>query len=287
MLKIDEIFGQFVDGHLLRVDLGDDPAAIEHDKPVGDFVDMGEIVLNVDRGASGALDQAHEVDDLAHFGDAQRRRRLVEDDEVGVVVHRSADRDALPLAAGKIGDGRIDGDADAAETDHVDQDVLRELFLALDVDEAEAIGDLPADEEIAPQRLFVGERLVLVDRLDRQVVRHADRVFTLVDFSVANEDLAGRRRQDAGHHLDQGRLAGAVIADQSDDLIAAYGDIDVAQRVNRAKILLYADKAHDRSELLTSRRHRRSSPALSAVEHARVRYSGAPRRVRQLRRINR
>ena len=174
----------------------------------------------------------------------------------------------------------VDGDADAAEADDVDQDPLRDLFLALDVDETEAVGDLPADKEIAPQRLFVGERLVLVDGLDQEIVRHAHGILALRNFAIADVDLAGARRQDAGHHLDQGRLAGAVIADQSDDLIAAYGDIDVAQRVNRAKILLHADKAHNRIELLTSRRHRRSSPALSAVEHARAHKSGAPRRGR-------
>ena len=100
-------------------DLGDDGAAVEHDQPVGDFVDVGEIVLDVDAGAAGLLDAPDEVDDLAHFGDAQRRGRLVEDDEVGVVVHGAADRDALALAAGEVGDGRIDRDADAAEADDV------------------------------------------------------------------------------------------------------------------------------------------------------------------------
>ena len=51
---------------------------------------------------------------------------------------------------------------------------LRAPLLALDVDEAEAVGDLSADKEIAPQQLLLRQRLVPVDRLDRQVVRHAD-----------------------------------------------------------------------------------------------------------------
>ena len=89
----------------------------------------------------------------------------------------------------------FDGDADAAEADHVDEDLLGDFLLALDVDEAEAVGDLPADEEIAPQRLLLGERLVLVDGLDREVVRHAHRIFVRLDFAVADEDLArGRAR---------------------------------------------------------------------------------------------
>ena len=69
-------------------------------------MDMREIVLDIDAGAAGALDAADEIEDLAHFGDAERRGRLVEHDEVGVVVHRPADRDALAFAAREVGDRR-------------------------------------------------------------------------------------------------------------------------------------------------------------------------------------
>ena len=81
---------------------------------------------------------------------------------------------------------------DAAEADRFEQDLLGELFLALDVDEAEAVGDLAADEEVAPERLFVGERAVLVDGLDREVVGHAHRVVGRIDLAVAHEDAAAR-----------------------------------------------------------------------------------------------
>ena len=95
----------------------------------------------------------------------------------------------------RLRDRRIDGDADAAEADGVLQDLVGDLLLALDVDEAEAVGDLPADEEVAPERLLLGKRLVLVDGLDRQVVRHADRIVGEVDLAVADEDAArGRLR---------------------------------------------------------------------------------------------
>ena len=119
------IFGQLDDRHVLGQDLGDDRAAVEDDQPVGDLVDMGEVVLDIDAGAAGCLDAAHEVEDLAHLGDGQRRRRLVEHDEVGVVVHGPADGDALALAAREVGDGGIDGDADAAEADGLLQDLRR------------------------------------------------------------------------------------------------------------------------------------------------------------------
>ena len=58
VLELDEVFGQLGHRHVLGQDLGDDGAAIEHDQPVGDLVDVGEIVLDVDAGAAGLFDAA-------------------------------------------------------------------------------------------------------------------------------------------------------------------------------------------------------------------------------------
>ncbi len=73
---------------------------------------------------------------------------------------------ALALAAGEQLDGRIDGKAGAAKADRIEQYLGRDLLLFFHVDETETIGDLPADEEIAPERLPPAERFVLIDRLD-------------------------------------------------------------------------------------------------------------------------
>ena len=51
-------FGQLGDGHLLRQDLGDDLAAVDDTEAIGDLVDMGEVVLDIDAGASAGLDLA-------------------------------------------------------------------------------------------------------------------------------------------------------------------------------------------------------------------------------------
>ena len=235
-------------------DLGDDLAAVEHDQAIGDLVDMGEVVLDIDAGASGSLDPAHEVENLAHLLHCKRDSRLVEDDQVGVEVHGTPDRDALALAARKLLHGRIDRKSRAAEADGLEQDILRYRFFALHIDKAEAVGDLPADEEIAPQGLFVAERLVLIDGLDGKLVRHAHRIVRQVDRPVAHEDAAAARAQHPGHDLDKGRLAGAVVADEPDDLVAAHGKVDVAQCLDGAEILLDALQAHDVAEGLRSRR---------------------------------
>ena len=160
----------------------------------------------------------------------------------------------------------IDGDADAAEADHVDQDLPGDLLLPLDVDEAEAVGDLPADEEIAPEGLLLRQRLVLIDGLDREFVRHAHRILARLDFAIADKDLSGGRGEDAGHHLDQGGLAGAVVADEADDLVAPYSDMDVAQRVDGAEIFLDALQTDDGRKVRSRGRHKCSSRRTSGDE---------------------
>ncbi len=111
-------------------------------------------------------------------------------------------------------------------------------FSLMDVDEAEAVHDLSADEEVAPQRLLFAQRLVLVDSLDRHLVSDAHRIVREVDRQVAHEDASRGRLEHAGQHLDEGRLAGAVVADEADDLVPADCQVDVLQRVNGTEIFL-------------------------------------------------
>jgi len=128
-------------------------------------------------------------------------------------MHGAADRDPLTLATGELGDGAVHRDADTAKADGVQKDVLGDRLLLLDVDEAEAIGDLPTDEKVTPERLLIRKRAVLIDCLDREIVGHAHGIVSGIDRSIANEEPPRGRRHDAGHHLDERRLAGAVIAD--------------------------------------------------------------------------
>ena len=56
-------------------------------------------------------------------------------------------------------------------------------------------------------------------------------------------------REDAGHDLDEGRFPGAIVADQADDLVAADGEVDVAERLDRAEEFLHILEANDVAEL--------------------------------------
>ena len=94
------------------------------------------------------LDAPDEVEDLLDLLQGERDGRLVEDDQIGVEMHRAPDRDPLALAAGQIAHGQIGVDPGAAKADLLAQQPVGDLLLALDVDEAEAVGDLAAESRL-------------------------------------------------------------------------------------------------------------------------------------------
>src|ERR1041384_2648291 len=143
LVKGDHLAGELGKAHLALLDIADYLAAIEDDEPVGDLVHVSQVVLDVDTRASTALHSLDEGEHLAHLVHREGRRRLVEDDEIGLEVHRAGDGDPLTLAAREIADGRVRRDPLAAKPDGVTQQVVGDLLLFLDVDETEAPDDLP------------------------------------------------------------------------------------------------------------------------------------------------
>ena len=84
------------------------------------------------------------------------------------------------------------------------------------------------------------QREVLVDHLDPDVaalLRPAEMRRLAVDEHLAVVALVG-----AGQHLHERRLAGGVVADETEDLAGLQAEIHVSQRVHGAEILL--DAAH-------------------------------------------
>jgi hypothetical protein len=123
-----------------------------------------------------------------------------------------------------------------------------------DLDRPEAAKGFPAQEDIGGRGQVVAQREVLIDDLDPALPR-LDR-FVEVDRPVLQDDVAGGRREVAGNDLDQRRLAGAVIAHQSQHLARIEVKIDIGQGANRAKVLRDLAKGEDRqasvSELCTA-----------------------------------
>src|SRR4029434_9505138 len=77
VLQVDQIFGEFDYRHVLWKDLTDDAAAVENYQPIGNLMNVSEVVLDIDAGAAGSPDAPHEIDNLAHLRDAECGGRLI------------------------------------------------------------------------------------------------------------------------------------------------------------------------------------------------------------------
>ena len=78
------------------------------------------------------------------------------------------------------------------------------------------VTQLAAEEQVLRGVEVVGQRQRLVDRLDAVAACVAGRAD--LDLLAVDEDLAAVGVVGAGEHLDQRRLAGAVVAEQADHL---------------------------------------------------------------------
>ncbi len=81
----------------------DRPAGVHHQRAVGELGDHPEVVGDDQHAGAGDVARGPQhVEDLRLHGDVQRGRRLVADQQVGVVGDRDRDDDALTLAAGQF-----------------------------------------------------------------------------------------------------------------------------------------------------------------------------------------
>lgn len=92
----DEIFRRL---HLLASGLKRGLAPVQHHEPVGDVEDMVDVVPDEHNRSAAGPHLPHEVENLVGFGERQRGRRLVEHDEVGLLVDGPRNGHALAFAA--------------------------------------------------------------------------------------------------------------------------------------------------------------------------------------------
>ena len=100
---------------------------------------------------------------------------------------------------------------------------------------------LAAEEQVARDGELRDQRRVLVDRLDAV----GDRVGRVpdVDLPALHVDFAAGRAHRARQHLDQRRLAGAVVAEQADDLVAEDAERHAVERAHAS--VIFADVLHE------------------------------------------
>src|SRR4029453_15728849 len=148
---------------------------------------------------------------------------LVQQQDPGVAVDGAGDRDRLALAARQLGHLVVDRrDVHA----HV-LEVLPGQAPHAAVAEQRPADQLPVEEHVVVDAQLVDQGQVLVDGVDAEgpgVVDGPEH-----DLLAAHEDAAGVGLVEAAEDLDQGRLAGAVVADEAEHLAPAQAQVDVAE----------------------------------------------------------
>ncbi len=153
------------------------------------------------------------------------RQRLVEQKHLRIAYDAAAERDALLLAARKLlrlalqklvqaehGGGAVDRGLDVG---------FRGLLVA------------QAESQIVVDAHVLVERVVLEHHGDVAVARRQ-----VVDHLPADPDVAAGDVFQAGDHAQRRRLAAAGRADQSDELLVRYFEVDVLYGVKQRAIVL-------------------------------------------------
>jgi hypothetical protein len=136
----------------------------------------------------------------------EHRRRLVEDDDARLAHERPHDLEALPLADAERLDGRVPRERHA----HLARDRRRARPRALHVEPAHRAHRLGAEHHVVERAQDADEREVLLHHADAARDGLARRV--RFEPPAVDAHLAGVGRDDAGGHLEQRALAGAVLA---------------------------------------------------------------------------
>ena len=199
---------------------GADAAAVHQGDPVAVLVGLVHVVGGHQDGHAGG--RAYGVDVLPHAGAGDRVEadgRLVEDQQAGRADQRLGEFEPADHAAG-VGAGQpVGGVGEVHRVQRLGDAVG--AFAAGDVEDAgEQCDVLPAGQA------RVGGQLL------RHVAEQAAYRHPVPGRVVAEDpDHAGRDRQQRGDAADRGRLAGAVGAEQSEDLALAHGQVEAVDGV--------------------------------------------------------
>ncbi len=170
----------------------------------------------------------------------ERRGRLVEDGDPMRNGQRAGDLRELALGDGQPLDGHGDRGLDAEDAHR-----LGGAAVHLPVVESEPAPDLAAEKHVLGDRQIRRQHDLLVDQHDAAPLG-VDRTFQFDRRAVELDDAAGRREV-AAEDLHQGRLAGAVLADDRVDLAGADADRHVAQDLDRPERSTEADRFQNRT----------------------------------------
>ncbi len=211
----------------LPVGLGRHRAVAQHHREIGDLEGLLEVMGDIDDRYAARLEVPDDLEQHLDLGGAQRRGRLVHDEDAGVHGERAGDLDDLLLAEPQVLDQRHRVDV-LLEFGHQGAG----LTGLLGVVDAGRRAQLPAHEDVVAHAEVGCEAQLLVDDRDAAVPRIGGRRER--DGAAVELDEAGGRLDDAGQDLHQRRLAGAVLAEQRGDLAAPDVEVHALQGMDTA-----------------------------------------------------
>ena len=211
-----------------------EPAVAQHGHAVADRRRLFQPVRHEHDRHAVLAQPVHDGEQPLHLRFRQRRGRLVHDDQAAFQRQRARDLDELLLGDRQRGNRRagIDGQADAAD------DLARGVDHLAPVHQAERPDRRAADEDVFRHRQRRDQAEFLVDGDDARPlgILRARRL----EFDAVEDDAAARRRLHTRQNLEQGGLAGAVLAKQAEDLAAPDLQRHVVQRRDAGEMLGHA-----------------------------------------------
>ena len=214
--------------------LGDD-RALAHDRDTaGQRQDFAELVADEDDAHAAGRHGAQRPEKAFGLARRQRGGRLVEDENARPAHQRLGDLDPLLLAERQVADQRLR--------------IQRDVKVAADGREAvehraarqAPVGSRPAHEQVLEHRMARHQLEMLVHHADAEPERvggAADGRRPAVDL---DETLVGGIGAEEDIH--QAGLAGAVLAEEAEDVAGVEGEVNAGTRGHRAEAL--GDAAH-------------------------------------------
>ena len=217
-----------------RVGIADGLAVAHRVDAVAQPQHLVEAVRHEDHRAAAIADAAHRAEDPLDAVRVHRRGRLVEHEQAPLVHERAGDRRRPALPDRRLVDGPRDVDLDAELREHRP----RATVDAAPVDRAGPAGTAAAQEEVLGHRLRTDEVQLLVDHRDAVLQRDVRRAQH--DLLAVERDRARVGLDHAAEHPDERALAGAVGADETEDLAGADGEVRRADGLDAAEALAHA-----------------------------------------------
>ena len=177
---------------------------------VAELQHFRQFVADEDDALSLRAQTAKDCQQIGDFGWSEIGGRLIEDQEVGFAQDCLENLDALPAAERQLADACKGVEVETKPSACL-ADPIRHRRRA-----QHATRRGPAEHDVLHHRHRIDQHEMLMDHRDAG----GDRIARTVagKFAATEDDFAGVGRQHSKEHLHQRALAGAVLAEQSDDL---------------------------------------------------------------------